>query len=269
VFRLAVRTSAFGVQGSVCKLMAVNGYPSIFFGTSSQFLSAYNSGVERSGVYRMEHENAHGLDGIIADILKYFNLTDTSSDGHLLQLDTVRANDDGAQDPPGFNGPGELATADARDIVAATVQTYREIMSADGDLERQRSSFVSFWSLVRDAHPAQECRVGASRLLDSLPIWWPEDVPTGWSPPDGMMQLEICEGQEEDQDDGGQPYYSCKGSQPSTRGYTCGLWMLFHSLAIGYVSAFRLDLSCLTNQPSSVSGVARDHARSSRAPLSQ
>ena len=28
-----------------------------------------------------------------------------------------------------------------------------------------------------------------------------------------------------------QPWRSCKGSVPERRGYTCGLWMLFHSLA--------------------------------------
>jgi hypothetical protein len=28
-----------------------------------------------------------------------------------------------------------------------------------------------------------------------------------------------------------QPWGSCRGSSPATRGYTCGLWLLFHTLA--------------------------------------
>lgn len=32
---------------------------------------------------------------------------------------------------------------------------------------------------------------------------------------------------------GPQTWHSCQGSQPHTRGYTCGLWQLFHSLAVG------------------------------------
>lgn len=28
-----------------------------------------------------------------------------------------------------------------------------------------------------------------------------------------------------------QPWGSCQGSSPGTRGYTCGLWLLFHTLA--------------------------------------
>jgi thiol oxidase len=31
--------------------------------------------------------------------------------------------------------------------------------------------------------------------------------------------------------DARQSWRSCKGSQPNSRGYTCGLWLLFHSLA--------------------------------------
>lgn len=110
---------------------------------------------------------------------------------------------------------------------------------ADADLWAQREAFIAFWSLVRTGHPAQRCRWGAAGLFRKLKAWWPEGAGPEWTPPREMLALDICG------PDGGTPaaasgaglpprqYYSCRGSTPATRGYTCGLWMLLHSLAAG------------------------------------
>eukprot|EP00892_Ulva_mutabilis_P006182 jgi/Ulvmu1/3936/UM018_0159.1 len=153
---------------------------------------------------------------------------------------------DGSQSAEGTEEEDEVveeeddgsARADLRDIIAATVQTYREMCEADSDLWRQRDSFLSFWSLVRAAHPAQQCRWGAAGLVRKLKAWWPQDAGPGWVPPAEMEAFDICGGPAAaaagaaGRAPSGQ-YVSCRGSTPATRGYTCGLWMLLHSLAAG------------------------------------
>jgi hypothetical protein len=54
-----------------------------------------------------------------------------------------------------------------RDVVAATLQTYREMLEGTGDLYTKRDAFQAFWSLVSEAHPVEGCRLGAK-------VRWPE-----------------------------------------------------------------------------------------------
>lgn len=106
---------------------------------------------------------------------------------------------------------------------------------ADSDLWGQRDAFVAFWNLVRTSHPAQQCRWGAAGLIRKLKGWWPPEAGAGWVPPPEMEALDICGGPSAGSMGRLPPgqYFSCRGSTPATRGYTCGLWMLLHSLAAG------------------------------------
>ena len=58
-----------------------------------------------------------------------------------------------------------------------------------------------------------------------------------WEAPAEMREFAICMGRQQASSSGGQVYYACRGSVPDTRGYTCGLWMLLHSLSVGCATA--------------------------------
>jgi hypothetical protein len=135
---------------------------------------------------------------------------------------------------PLFVAPSPPTAVDPRDLVSATVQTFHEILQADAKLHAQRASFVNFWQLVRLAHPVPACSVGAESLLENLQIWWPYGASELWKPPKDMLEHDICGNSTEAPGVAAvQPYYACRGSNPEHRGYTCGMWMLFHALAAG------------------------------------
>ena len=50
------------------------------------------------------------------------------------------------------------------------VQTYEEMVGADGALHTQREQFVKFWTLVKRAHPVQACRSGTRSMLAKLDV---------------------------------------------------------------------------------------------------
>jgi hypothetical protein len=135
---------------------------------------------------------------------------------------------------PPFVAPPPPTAADARDLVSATVQTFHEILQADAGLYAQRAAFITFWQLVRLAHPVPACRTGAEALLENLNIWWPQGASELWKPPKDMLEHDICGSATEAPGvAAAQPYHTCLGSKPEYRGYTCGMWMLFHALAAG------------------------------------
>lgn len=70
--------------------------------------------------------------------------------------------------------------------------------------------------------PWCRCQQGAEEIQSQLDELWPE----GSEEPDqALKDVPICPGSSF------QDWRSCKGSQPDSRGYTCGLWQLLHSLA--------------------------------------
>lgn len=59
------------------------------------------------------------------------------------------------------------------------VQTYEEMVGADGALHKQREQFIKFWTLVKHAHPVQACRSGTRSMLAKVDTWWPQVPASG------------------------------------------------------------------------------------------
>ena len=266
------------MQHEICKIMKIQGFPTVIMGTAAQFLTAHKDGPDKSGVHIPVHENAKPTKDIVHDILDYFAIeaipvpdfppaqahappntatpqakpaqrNKTADAGAQRRSDSSSNATQGADGTSGNAGkansalPTRPVLADARDIVSATLQTYHEMLEADADLPNQRVPFVAFWSLCASSHPVPACRRGARTLLDALPRWWPPAARGGgsvtgsvtWSPPPEMLSHEICGEDERNVLKKAQPYYACVGSVQGSRGYTCGLWMLLHSLSTGCV----------------------------------
>lgn len=63
---------------------------------------------------------------------------------------------------------------------------------------------------------------GAEKAQEALDVLWPDDTD---EPEQGLQQVQICPGAKFKE------WHSCRGTRPDSRGYTCGLWQLFHTLA--------------------------------------
>ena len=88
------------------------------------------------------------------------------------------------------------------------------------------------------AHPVTECQKGAKLLYNNYNKIWPTSsqspLPEALQPSkvagsnsDNFLLTNICGNHAPIKE-----YRSCKGSKPYSRGYTCGLWTLFHSLTV-------------------------------------
>ena len=139
-------------------------------------------------------------------------------------------------------GGQQAARADPRDMAAATLQTFHEMVETDGKLASQREAFLAFWTLASGTHPVPACRAGATALLAALPDWWPKGAGEAWRPPEAMQEHQICGPEVHNEHGVEQPFFTCTGSQEGTRGYTCGMWMLLHSMAVGRAPAMWTSL---------------------------
>ena len=107
--------------------------------------------------------------------------------------------------------------------------------SAQPQGEQKRQDLKEWLKLLSLAHPTDGCKNGAKKLFEKFDTdIWPEaaesPLASATSPSkDGSISLhDVCKGEEKADE-----YRSCKGSKPYSRGYSCGLWSLFHSLTVG------------------------------------
>jgi thiol oxidase len=78
------------------------------------------------------------------------------------------------------------------------------------------------------AHPLRACKRGAQELVDTFAVVWP-DVPGAdlARVRRTLAGFRVCG----DGHPAPMTWRACRGSEEGKRGYTCGLWLLFHSLA--------------------------------------
>jgi hypothetical protein len=131
------------------------------------------------------------------------------------------------------------------DVEAATRQLFKSITAfhpTEGVHER-RAALLMLLKMWGAGHPLPQCRSGAAGLVKALPQVWPEDAEKDpWGDDSSMTKdagkapTDICSSSAaavaaESSAGQGVAYDACKGSKPDTRGFTCGLWLLFHTTA--------------------------------------
>ncbi|PRW57447.1 Sulfhydryl oxidase 1 [Chlorella sorokiniana] len=120
--------------------------------------------------------------------------------------------------------PASRARADLNDIEGATITSWQYLGASPLLLRgpEARQALKDWVELLADAHPVERCQLGAQRLRASLPEYWPDDADEPRKP---LQGLQICPGSDF------KDWSGCRGSVADKRGYTCGLWQLFHTLA--------------------------------------
>lgn len=108
-------------------------------------------------------------------------------------------------------------------------------------LQERRAALLLLLQMWATGHPLDNCRAGSRALLQQLPKLWPEDAEKDpWGEGSGMhAPTDVCtaNGQSAAAAAAGTghapvEYVACKGSKPDSRGFTCGLWLLFHTTAV-------------------------------------
>ena len=238
----AIDCAVAGNMETVCSQFAIKGYPAMYYGEPEMFRSDSVSwppaevklkgrpsaaGVvawieERDvGAVPAVHPGGAGGAGAGGDVA----LTFVDNDG-------ARLAGDAPLSPPIVSSTGGVALA-VRRATEASIASAMGALSGEavGGSGEARLSLARFAALLADVHPLRECRAGAAALSHRLAALWPDG---GRADAAALAAFPMC-GQGEsavavpDAEDG--EWGACAGSVPGARGYTCGLWLLFHSLA--------------------------------------
>ncbi|GAV75700.1 Thioredoxin domain-containing protein/Evr1_Alr domain-containing protein [Cephalotus follicularis] len=222
---------AIKINNKLCDKFSVSHYPMLFWSSPSKFVSGgWEPRQEKSDIRVID-------DGRTADrLLNWINKQLGSSYG----LDDQKFENEHL--PSNISDPEQIAravydveeaTATAFDIISEHKQLYLSFQMIKSET---RASFIKFLQLLVAHHPSRRCRKGSAEVLVNFDDLYPsnmwssntnrQEVATG----DGKVALgnfQIC-GKEVPRG----YWMFCRGSKNDTRGFSCGLWVLLHSLSV-------------------------------------
>ncbi|KAF3789551.1 Sulfhydryl oxidase 1 [Nymphaea thermarum] len=195
---------ALKINTNLCDKFSVGHYPMLLWGPPNEFTS---------GHWQPE-------DGKECQYYRAFSLDDEKAEKVFLQMHNI-------------SDSGQILQA-AFDIDEATAKAFDIILEHKMIKADTRASLILFLQLLAAHHPSKRCRRGISEMLVNFDYSWPsnlwsihaekESVPSGNT---SFTNTGIC-GEEV-------PHGSwifCRGSRNDTRGFSCGLWLLLHSLSV-------------------------------------
>jgi thiol oxidase len=263
------RVTVFSVdcvaERDMCHEFHITGYPTVFFGTLKQFKAE----KEKENAGKLAKLSARSAKDMLALIgtetggsysLREESLEDTAE----ARATRARAEVAAAalkKTKQAFDGTEEdnssAPHADLLDVAVATSRAYHEMTSPALLRPETRHAFLGFLNLLKAAHPLRVCADGARAIVDAFDDLWPAEdgdiagvrarLSSARVCGDGLERLLLgispdAQTRTDKQNGSGlspdpdaavrdTPWRSCLGTVEGTRGYTCGLWTLFHALA--------------------------------------
>ncbi|XP_042505753.1 sulfhydryl oxidase 2 [Macadamia integrifolia] len=210
------------INTKLCDRFSVGHYPMLLWGHPSKFASGgWEPKQDKSEIRLID-------DGRTADrLLNWINKQLGSS----YNLDDEKyENEHLAQNS---SDPEQIVRA-IYDVEEATSNAFEIIFDHKMIKSETRGSLIRFLQLLVAHHPSRRCRKGSAEILVNFDDLWPSDL---WSvtkqeavishEKDAFKSFRICG------TDVPRGYWIfCRGSKPDTRGYSCGLWVLLHSLSV-------------------------------------
>ena len=122
---------------------------------------------------------------------------------------------------------GKSHSANPNDIIAGTVLSFQYLQSKALLQGKENRQYLIKWlELLAAAHPVKDCRAGAHDALQAVSSAWPESSDS-IQDLDSLKKVNIC-----GEMDALPAWVGCAGSTVDTRGYTCGLWQIIHTLSV-------------------------------------
>lgn len=210
------------VNTNLCDRFSVGHYPMLFWGPPSKFVSG---GWER----KQEKSEIHPIDDArTADrLLNWINKQLGSSyalDDERFENEHLHSN---------VSDPGQIARA-VYDVEEATFTAFDIILEHKMIKSDTRASLIKFLQLVVAHHPSRRCRKGSANILVNFDDLSPSNMSSAniqesidGSGKGALGNFQIC-GKEVPRG----YWMFCRGSKNDTRGFSCGLWILLHSLSV-------------------------------------
>ncbi|XP_027365384.1 sulfhydryl oxidase 2 isoform X3 [Abrus precatorius] len=206
------------INTKLCDKFSVGHYPMLFWGPPTKFVgSRWEPKQEKTDIRVID-------DARTADrLLNWINKQMSSSfglDDQKFQNEHLSSN---------VSDPGQIARA-IYDVEEATSTAFDIILEHKMIKPGTRVSLIKFLQLLAAHHPSRRCRKGTAELLVSFDDLYPTDFWSSNNQEDeksSVRNLKICG------KDVPRGYWMfCRGSKNDTRGFSCGLWVLLHSLSV-------------------------------------
>ncbi|GIL80652.1 hypothetical protein Vretimale_9193 [Volvox reticuliferus] len=211
----------------LCGVFNVPGYPALFLGQALDFLA---KDPKKLQVYHGHDRELQHLASWVGEYFKteliYSDVEGGASVGGA-GSSAAHISSTTAKRRPLPNGP-EWSLAD---VEGATLQLWSivvttPILHRGAEKRAALRGILEGWAA---AHPSTSCKSHATGLLSSYDKIWPageEEAPAA------LLQSEPC----------GPPsgltfrgeWVTCRGSKPNSRGYSCGLWEMLHTMALRF-----------------------------------
>ncbi|KAK1298919.1 Sulfhydryl oxidase 1 [Acorus calamus] len=207
----------------LCDRFSISYFPMLFWGPPSKFASG-------RWVPKQENNEIQNIDdGRTAErLLNWINKKLGSSfsfDDEKYENENVAQSND--------SDVGQVARA-IYDVEEVTANAFDIILDHKMIKSETRAPLIKFFQLLVAHHPSKRCRQGTAEILVNFDELWPSGVLSNNSEftiisqdKDPRKSFQIC-GKEVPRG----YWIFCRGSRNDTRGFSCGLWVLLHSLSV-------------------------------------
>ncbi|KAG2617679.1 sulfhydryl oxidase 1-like isoform X1 [Panicum virgatum] len=208
------------VNVDLCNKFSVDHYPFLVWGPPAKFDSPrWKPKQENSELELID-------DGRTAErLLKWINKKMGSS----FSLDDKKYENESAL-PKNASDPEQIVRA-IYDVEEATAHAWQIILEHKMIKPETRDSLIRFLQILVSHHPSKRCRRGSADLLINFDDHWHTNISLNSQESSTLLTSvagdNIC--------GKGVPrgyWMFCRGSKKETRGFSCGLWVLLHSLTV-------------------------------------
>ncbi|CAN1297009.1 Sulfhydryl oxidase 1 [Linum perenne] len=211
------------INSDLCDKFSISHYPMLFWGTPSKFLSGgWQPTQEKTEIRAIESDDAQTADKLIAWINKQL--------GSSYGLDDQKFENEHL---PSNISDVQLIARAVYDVEEATSTAFEIIFSHKMIKAETRASLIKFLQILVAHHPSKRCRKGSAEVLVNFDDLSPPDtlLANGQEAADNSKaafgSFRIC-----GKDIPRGYWMFCRGSRNETRGFSCGLWVLLHSLSV-------------------------------------
>eukprot|EP00250_Pteridium_aquilinum_P003787 c14075_g1_i1 orf=202-1773(+) len=217
---------ALKINAPLCDRFKIAHYPTLLWAPPSSFTWASDEHASWEAI-----ENGRKAESLLQFINNKIGETFTLDDAITYENNLVKGDELDFGQVAISNFDIEEATAKAMDIIL-----IEKLLN-----QKTRSSFIQFLQLLVVHHPSRNCRKGTADLLMNLEDLWPPFLRQGdeklkEADTDGVIQepdFKALENFHVCGDHIPRGYWMfCRGSRNDTRGYSCGLWLLFHAVSV-------------------------------------
>ncbi|KAL7149443.1 hypothetical protein ABFS83_05G040800 [Erythranthe nasuta] len=206
---------AVQVNTNLCDKFSVGHYPMLLWGPHSKFVSGSWDPENNTSEIRSIND-ARTADQLLNWINKQIN-SSYSLDDEKYEHEHLRAN---------ASDLGQIARA-IYDVEEATFTAFDIILEHKMIKSENRASLIKFFQLLVVHHPSRRCRKGTAEILVDFDDFAAKKETAVVGEQGAFRNFKIC-GKDVPRGN----WMFCRGSKNETRGFSCGLWVLLHSLSV-------------------------------------